>query len=115
MRTALRSAGPAILASGGTVVAALLTLLLARVGGTQAIGPLGAAGVALAMIFSLTALPAALLVAGRRAFWPSIPRAGRAEPPRTAGCSPHSRGAFRGGPACSGSRARSCSSCSRSG
>ena len=48
MRTALRSAGPAILASGGTVVAALLTLLLARVGGTQAIGPLGAGGVALA-------------------------------------------------------------------
>ena len=76
MRTALRSAGPAILASGGTVVAALLTLLLARVGGTQAIGPLGAAGVALAMAFSLTALPAALLIAGRRAFWPKIPRAG---------------------------------------
>ena len=82
MRTALRSAGPAILASGGTVVAALLTLLLARVGGTQAIGPLGAAGVALAMLFSLTALPAALLVVGRRAFWPSIPR-------RRAGDRPH--------------------------
>ena len=79
MRTALRSAAPAILASGGTVVAALLTLLLARVGGTQAIGPLGAAGVALAMTFSLTALPAALLIAGRRAFWPSIPRAGAGE------------------------------------
>jgi putative drug exporter of the RND superfamily len=78
MRTALRSAGPAILASGGTVVVALLTLLLARVGGTQAIGPLGAGGVALAMLFSLTALPAALLIVGRRAFWPSIPRAGPA-------------------------------------
>jgi RND superfamily putative drug exporter len=76
MRAALRRAGPAILASGGTVVAALLTLLLARVGGTQSIGPLGAAGVALAMLFSLTALPAALLIAGRRAFWPSIPRPG---------------------------------------
>jgi len=82
MRTALRSAAPAILASGGTVVAALLTLLLARVGGTQAIGPLGAAGVALAMTFSLTALPAALLIAGRRAFWPSIPRAGAGEQQR---------------------------------
>jgi RND superfamily putative drug exporter len=79
MRTALRSAAPAILASGGTVVVALLTLLLARVGGTQAIGPLGAAGVALAMMFSLTALPAALLIAGRRAFWPSIPRPGGGE------------------------------------
>ena len=80
MGTALRRAAPAILASGGTVVAALLTLLLARVGGTQAIGPLGAAGVALAMTFSLTALPAALLIAGRRAFWPSIPRARVGEP-----------------------------------
>ena len=80
MRTALRSAAPAILASGGTVVAALLTLLLARVGATQAIGPLGAAGVALAMTFSLTALPAALLIAGRRAFWPSIPRPGTGDP-----------------------------------
>ena len=79
MGTALRSAAPAILASGGTVVAALLTLVLARVGGTQAIGPLGAAGVALAMTFSLTALPAALLIAGRRAFWPSIPRPGAGE------------------------------------
>jgi RND superfamily putative drug exporter len=79
MRTALRRAAPAILASGGTVVAALLTLLLAQVGGTQAIGPLAAAGVALAMTFSLTALPAALLIAGRRAFWPSIPRVGTGE------------------------------------
>jgi RND superfamily putative drug exporter len=35
--------------------------------------------VALAMTFSLTALPAALLIAGRRAFWPSIPRAGADE------------------------------------
>ena len=85
MRSALRSTAPAILASGGTVVAALLTLLLARVGGTQAIGPLGAAGVALAMTFSLTALPAALLIAGRRAFWPSIPRAGGGERPARRG------------------------------
>ena len=82
MRTALRGAGPAILASGMTVVLALLTLLLARVGSNQALGPLAAAGVFLAMVFSLTLLPATLLIAGRRAFWPRIPRAGghRSEP-----------------------------------
>ncbi|MTD45206.1 MMPL family transporter [Conexibacter sp. W3-3-2] len=76
MRAALRGAAPAILASGGTVVVGLLTLLLADVGSTRAIGPLGAAGVALAMVLSLTLLPASLAVVGRRAFWPFIPRPG---------------------------------------
>jgi len=76
MRVALRGAGPAILASGMTVVLGLLTLLLADVGSNNALGPLAAAGVFLAMVFSLTLLPATLLIAGRRAFWPRIPRAG---------------------------------------
>jgi len=61
------------------VVAGLLTLTLAEVRGTASLGPLGAAGVALALVFSLTALPATLLLAGRRAFWPAIPRVGSAE------------------------------------
>ena len=82
MRSALGSAAPAILAGALTVALALLTLLLARVGGTQALGPLSAAGVVLAMLFSLTVLPATLLIAGRRAFWPRIPRFG-ARRPRT--------------------------------
>ena len=76
MRVALRGAAPAIVASAITVVLALLTLLLARVGSSEALGPLAAAGVFLAMLFSLTLLPATLLIAGRRAFWPRIPRAG---------------------------------------
>jgi RND superfamily putative drug exporter len=79
MYRALRGAAPAILASGLTVVLALLTLMLARVGSSQALGPLAAAGVFLAMVFSLTLLPATLLIAGRRAFWPRIPRAGAAD------------------------------------
>jgi RND superfamily putative drug exporter len=74
MATALRGAAPAILASGGTVVLGLLTLLAASVSSTQGIGPLGAAGVALAVALSLTLLPATLLIVGRRAFWPFIPR-----------------------------------------
>ena len=80
MRSALRSAGPAIAASALTVILALLTLLLARVGGTKALGPLSAAGVLMAMLFSLTVLPATLLIAGRRAFWPRIPRYGATPP-----------------------------------
>jgi RND superfamily putative drug exporter len=85
MRIALRGAGPAILASGMTVVLGLLTLLLARVGSNQALGPLAAAGVFVAMILSLTLLPATLLIAGRGAFWPRIPRAGGAPPEPLAG------------------------------
>src|SRR5699024_1045156 len=41
---------------------------------TRSIGPLGAAGIALCLILSLTALPATLVIAGREAFWPFIPR-----------------------------------------
>src|SRR5919107_774578 len=54
MHIALRSAGPAILASGLTVIAALLTLTLAEVNASAGLGPVGAMGVGLAMIAMLT-------------------------------------------------------------
>ncbi len=76
MRVALRSAGPAILASGLTVIAALLCLTLAEVNGIAGLGPIGAMGVALAMVAMLTILPALLVISGRRAFWPFVPRVG---------------------------------------
>lgn len=76
MAIALRRAGPAILASGGTVIAALLCLTLADVQGTAGLGPIGSAGIAVAMVAILTALPALLLVTGRWAFWPLIPHVG---------------------------------------
>jgi RND superfamily putative drug exporter len=69
MRVALRTAGPAILASGLTVIIALLTLSLAEVNGTAGLGPIGAMGVGLAMISMLTMLPALLVIFGRKAFW----------------------------------------------
>src|SRR3954453_13951701 len=50
MRVALRNAGPAILASGLTVIVALLTLTLAEVNATAGLGPVGAMGVFLAMV-----------------------------------------------------------------
>jgi RND superfamily putative drug exporter len=79
MRIALRSAGPAIFASGLTVIAALFTLSLAKVNGTAGLGPIGAMGVFIAMVSMLTMLPALLVIAGRRAFWSpfaTIPRYG---------------------------------------
>jgi RND superfamily putative drug exporter len=78
MAIALKSAGPAILASGLTVIAALLTLSIAEVNGTAGLGPIGAMGVALAMISMLTMLPAALTICGRGWFWPRIPHLGEA-------------------------------------
>lgn len=76
MRIAVRQGGPAILASAGTVVAALLCLTLADVNSISGLGPVGAMGVAVAALAMLTVLPALLLVGGRRAFWPFVPRFG---------------------------------------
>ena len=45
MARALRRAGPALLASGCTVIAAMLVLLLADTGSTNALGPVSAIGV----------------------------------------------------------------------
>jgi len=76
IRVTIRRTSPVILASGGTVIAALLTLSLAEVTGTSGLGPIGAMGIAMAMISMLTMLPALLTVFGRNAFWPFIPRVG---------------------------------------
>ncbi|MEI6447403.1 MAG: MMPL family transporter [Actinomycetes bacterium] len=76
MHIALTKAGPAIVASAGTVILALLCLTLAEVNGTKGLGPSGAIGVAMAMLAMLTLLPALLVIFGRKAFWPFIPRVG---------------------------------------
>ncbi len=73
MRTALLSAGPAIVASAATVIAALLCLTLAKVNGTAGLGPIAAIGIACAALSMLTLLPAMLTIFGRRAFWPFVP------------------------------------------
>jgi putative drug exporter of the RND superfamily len=76
-RIATRRAGVPIIASGLTVIASLLCLTLAKVDGTAGLGPVGAIGVAVAMITSLTVLPALLAtVGGRWSFWPRIPHFG---------------------------------------
>ena len=69
MALALRTAGPAIVASGATVICALLCLTIAEVEGTAGLGPIAALGIAVAMVTMLTLLPALLVIFGRRAFW----------------------------------------------
>ena len=76
MRVALASAGPAILASGLTVIAALLCLSLADLNSTASMGPIGATGIFMAMLAMLTLLPAMLVIAPRFVFWPKVPRVG---------------------------------------
>lgn len=73
---ALRQAGPAIIASGLTVMLALLCLTIAKVNGTAGLGPIGALGIFIAMVTSLTILPAFLALIGRRVFWPKVPHVG---------------------------------------
>ncbi|MFM1953323.1 MAG: putative rane protein YdgH [Actinomycetota bacterium] len=76
MARAVKGAGPAILASGGTVALALLTLSFAELGGNRALGLVCASGIVVAMIAALGVLPAAIVVFGRGLFWPFVPRFG---------------------------------------
>lgn len=65
-----------ILASGGTVIAGLLCLLLSDLATNRALGPIASIGIAFAVLSALTFLPALLALFGRAAFWPFPPRPG---------------------------------------
>jgi RND superfamily putative drug exporter len=77
MRRAWRSAAPAIVASGTTVILALLCLLASDLASTRGLGPVSAIGIAAALVSMLFLLPAVLVLLGRVAFWPSRPTTGR--------------------------------------
>jgi len=76
MRIALRGVVEPILASGSTVIAGLMVLLLSDLSSNRGLGPVGSIGIASAMLAALTLLPALLIVFGRWIFWPKIPRFG---------------------------------------
>jgi putative drug exporter of the RND superfamily len=76
MAVALRRAGPAIVASAGTVTVGLLCLLLADLNSNRSLGGVGALGVLAGLLAMVTLLPVLLTLVGRWAFWPFIPRAG---------------------------------------
>ena len=80
MALALRRAGPAIIASAGTVILSLLTLSVAQLNSTKSLGPVLAIGVAVALVSMMTLLPALLVICGRWVFWPVKPTFGSAEP-----------------------------------
>jgi RND superfamily putative drug exporter len=80
MAEALRRAGPAIIASGSTVIVAMLTLSVAELNSTKSLGPVLAIGVAVGMLAMITLLPALLVTFPRGVFWPYRPAYGSAEP-----------------------------------
>ena len=91
LRQAIPYAVPALLASGVTVAATLLTLLASKLGTNQTFGPVTAVGVVVVLLASVTMLPVLLGLLGRRGFWPARarvayqpPEAEAAPPPATA-------------------------------
>jgi len=80
MALALHRAGPAVIASGATVVLSMLVLLAAEMNSTRGLGPVAAIGVAVALLAMMTLFPALLVICGRWLFWPAIPHFGTADP-----------------------------------
>ena len=80
MAVALRRAGPAIFASGLTVIAAMLCLLVADSADISGLGPVAAIGIAVGLLSMITLLPALLVITGRWVFWPLKPRYGSDDP-----------------------------------
>ena len=74
MRRAWRGVVEPILASGTTVVAGLMVLLLSDLSSNRGLGPVGSIGIIAAMLASLTLLPALVVIFGRWVFWPRVPR-----------------------------------------
>ncbi|MBQ1111290.1 MMPL family transporter [Streptomyces anulatus] len=74
MRIALRESFGPITASAATVAAGLLALLLSDLTNNRALGPVGAIGIVCSVLSALTFLPAALVLLGRKAYWPARPK-----------------------------------------
>jgi RND superfamily putative drug exporter len=74
MGRAWRGVVEPILASGTTVVAGLMVLLLSDLSSNRGLGPVGSIGIVSAMLASLTLLPALVVLFGRWVFWPRVPR-----------------------------------------
>jgi RND superfamily putative drug exporter len=71
---AYKAAWEPILASGATVILALLCLLFSDLNSNRSLGPIAAIGIFFSLLAALTFLPALLLAFGRAAFWPFRPK-----------------------------------------
>jgi RND superfamily putative drug exporter len=80
IRAAWRATIAPVAASAGTVILGLLCLLFSDLRSNQGLGPVGAIGIAGALLASMTFLPAALALVGRAAFWPFVPHHGTEKP-----------------------------------
>jgi RND superfamily putative drug exporter len=74
MRSALKGAFPPVVASGATVILGLLCLLLSDLNSNKSLGPVGAIGIACAVLAMTVFLPALLMIGGRYWFFPFVPR-----------------------------------------
>ncbi len=83
MAEAVHRTGPAVLASGGTVILGMLCLVVADMNSTAGLGPVAAIGVAVTLVVLMTLLPALLVICGRWVFWPVRPTVGSPEPSAT--------------------------------
>lgn len=73
-KQALRGAAPAIVASGSTVIAGLMMLLLSDLKSNSSLGPVASVGILFAMASALTLLPSLMRLGGRKIFWPRVPQ-----------------------------------------
>jgi putative drug exporter of the RND superfamily len=73
---AVRESRRPLAASAGTVIAAMLVLLVADLESTHWLGPVLAIGIAVMLAAAFTLLPALLSILGDRAFWPGTPSRG---------------------------------------
>ncbi|MCT1776963.1 MMPL family transporter [Brachybacterium sp. p3-SID957] len=74
LKSAWKGAVEPIIASGGTVIAGLLCLLLSDLESNRALGPVASVGILCAILAALTLLPSLLALFGRVAYWPRVPR-----------------------------------------
>ena len=72
--TAWKNSWEPIVASGATVIIALLCLLFSDLNSNKALGPVAAAGILCSLFAALTLLPALMALLGRAAFWPFRPK-----------------------------------------
>lgn len=73
LKHAFRVSFEPILASGLTVIIALLCLLFSDLNSNKSLGPIAATGIVFSLLATLSFLPALLLLFGRGAFWPRVP------------------------------------------
>jgi RND superfamily putative drug exporter len=72
----VRRSAPTILASGITVIIAMMCLLLSELSSNRGYGPVLALGICASLLATFTFLPAVLALLGRAAFWPVRPTYG---------------------------------------